>query len=122
MPRGVYPRNKVEVDEKEPAVSNQPVQTDTTEMDLIPPGVLTHVADQAVLQVTMLADFLVENFPGEINLTNYQIPETPVETAIRLLKALTANTVLDRFRRCSEDYCNRTQGHDGVHGWVESSG
>jgi hypothetical protein len=114
-------------------VTRPPAQTDTTTDSLVPPGAEAyehawhvvaneHVAEQAVLQVTKLADFLVENFPDEINPSNRQVPETPVDTAVRLLLAFSATNRATQVKWCPETYCNRTRGHGGPCGWVESSG
>lgn len=107
------------------------VQTDTTEDSFVPPGATAYppedyliksVGDDAILQVTALADFLVENFPDEINPSNRQVPETPVDTAVRLLLALSATQKAFPGKRCQAAYCNRPESHDGPCGWVESSG
>jgi hypothetical protein len=101
-------------------VTDQPVQTETSDDNFIPPGATSNsmVADHAVLQVTKLAGFLVENFPDEVALTNRQVPETPVDTAIRLLLSWSAKS--PAIVRCQVDYCNKAVNHQGEHGWVQA--
>ena len=99
-----------------------PVQTDTTTDNLIPQGALTHVDVEAhaVLQVTKMAEFLVTNFPNEIALTNRQQPETPVDTAIRLLTSLAAKAPYSALERCKDVTCNKPLGHADIHGWIQA--
>lgn len=103
-------------------MTDQPAQTETSDDNLIPEGQVTHisVADHAILQVTKLAGFLIEFYPDEVALTNRQVPETPADTAIRLILSLSATAPRSALQRCQEDSCNKVHGHADVHGWVQS--
>ena len=72
--------------------------------------------DDAVVQLGDLTEFLGAWFPEEIALTNRQVPERAVDTAIRLLKGLASKA--PSAPRCGNDYCNQTIGHSGDHGMV----
>lgn len=103
-------------------MTDQPAETDTSEDNLIPQGQETHlsVESHAILQVTKLAGFLMEFYPDEVALSNRQTPETPVDTAIRLILSLSATAPRSGLQRCQEDSCNKPQGHQDVCGWVQS--
>lgn len=96
--------------------------TETSADNLIPPGAVGHEPPSydAWVQTATLAHFLEENFPEEIIRTNLQQPETPVDTAMRLLLALSSQTPPSQVQRCTEPYCNRNAGHHGDHGWVHA--
>lgn len=95
---------------------------DTTEGDLVPPGMTTHqrIADDAIEQVTRLSGFLVKYFPEEIDLSNRQVPETPVDTATRLLLGFISKIPPGQLERCPAEYCNKPKDHQDVHGWVQA--
>lgn len=107
----------------DPAEPTQPTSgatQDTTEDNLL---LLTQQAllsrqEDAVVQVTDLVLFLQDAFPEEIGLSNRQVPERPVDTAIRLLKGLSATSPSAVVVRCGEAYCNQPEGHSGDHGMV----
>lgn len=66
--------------------------------------------------VNRLNSFLMTRFPRQMDLTNRQKGESPVDVAIRLLSGLgTSGTGL---QRCPEQYCNLPMDHDGEHGYV----
>lgn len=96
--------------------------TETSNDNLVPPGMTAHerVEDDAVLQVTRLAQFLETAFPDEIALSNRQQPEAPVETAIRLLQSFASKTPPSQIERCATEYCNKVSGHTDEHGWVHA--
>lgn len=96
--------------------------TETSTDNLVPPGMETHVAPEVDpwVQTAKLATFLETSFPEEIDLSNRQQPETPVDTAIRLLQGFVAKTPPSQVSRCTESYCNRAAGHTDAHGWVQS--
>jgi hypothetical protein len=103
---------------------DQPAETPTSEQDFHPPGALHHidVVGDAVLQITALSQFLAENFPDEIALSNVQQRETPAATAIRLLLGVVANAPIAEHERCQDSYCNKRRNHQDQHGWVQSDG
>lgn len=92
----------------------------TAEPDLVPPLQETHIspAGQAISEIRRLRLYLEEQFPHEVDLTNRQVPETTVETAIRLLRGLSATAPPQQVKRCPEEYCNQISGHEGVHRWT----
>lgn len=94
-------------------------QVETSNDNLVPPGQITHehILYDAESQVEALASFLAEHFPGEVALTNRQVPEAPVETAMRLLMGRQARADAPTTR-CPEMFCNKAVGHSDVHGWV----
>lgn len=113
-------------------MSEQPTQatsgqtTDTSVDGLVPPGaedyqhdVLEETGDP-IFQVAKLASFLDERFPGERSRSNRQAPETPADTAIRLLQSLSASAPLSALERCAEAYCNKPSDHEDEHGWVHN--
>jgi hypothetical protein len=93
--------------------------------DTVQPGIMVKgapIADPAeamhnpyAAEVTKLHTFLMTAFPGAMGRTNVVAAETPVDVAIRLLQGLSATGV---FRRCSAEYCNLPDEHDGEHGTV----
>lgn len=92
---------------------------DTTQDSFIPPGVTDEqVESDAADQLETLIKFLDNHFPGEMQRTNRQVPETPVQTTMRLMLGLSGKANLTAVTRCDEQYCNKTQGHAGVHGMV----
>lgn len=98
-------------------------QTETSDDNLVPPGAQAYpqglgTADDSA-EVSRLAMFLAVNFPDEVNRTNVQVPESPVDVAIRLLTGLHAHTAnAEPDVRCAQEFCNKPQGHTDVHGWV----
>lgn len=68
-------------------------------------------------ELNRLNSFLMTRFPAETKLQNRQKPETPVDTAIRLLSGL--GTQGTGIKRCGEEYCNLPESHDGDHGYVQ---
>lgn len=100
--------------------------TDTAVDGLVPPGAEEHgpedveIGGDPIFEVAKLTVFLEDAFPGERNRSNRQVPESPVDTAIRLLQALSASAPLSVLDRCQAEYCNRPAGHDGDHGWVHN--
>src|SRR5262245_58076677 len=98
-------------------------QQETAEDSLVPPGAEPHYPQQPSeapeVQVGHLEAFLADQFPDEVGRTNYQVPETPVATAIRLLTGLHAQAVMTTpGARCTEPYCNKNAGHKDAHGWI----
>jgi hypothetical protein len=97
-------------------------QQDTSEDGLVPPGATAYAPGHTVPpehQVLHLEAYLASQFPDEVHRTNYQVPETPVDTAIRLLSGLHAQVaVTNPQARCPEQYCNKPVGHRDAHGWV----
>lgn len=92
---------------------------DTTADSFIPPGVTDRLVEMdAADQVEALTQFLDRNFPGEMQRSNRQVPELPVETAMRLLLGLAGKANLTSARRCDEPFCNKNAGHADVHGMV----
>ena len=73
-------------------------------------------------QVRRLRDYLDSAFPGAA------LPgEHPADTAIRLLRGLSAqpgpHQVAEALKpRCGEQYCNKPVGHLDEHGWVNYGG
>lgn len=77
------------------------------------------------MQVKRLRDYLEANHPGAAT-----VGEAPADTAIRLLQGISAQPagsaeVVEAAEireyvavRCTEPYCNKTEGHLGEHGWV----
>lgn len=66
-------------------------------------------------EMNKLRTFLMTAYPREMNRTNVNGSESPVDVAIRLLKGL---GVVTAGAKCSEEYCNLPQNHDGPHGFV----
>lgn len=66
-------------------------------------------------EVNRLNTFLMQAFPAEMGRTNRPVAETPVDVAIRLLRALGSTGA---GPRCSEEYCNLPDAHNGDHGFV----
>jgi hypothetical protein len=98
--------------------------TDTAIDAVIPPGAEsfeqgTETGDPN-FALAKLASFLEDFFPEEVRRTNVQVPDSPVDVAIRLLQGLSASAPLSALPRCSEDYCNQPQGHSSEHGWVHN--
>lgn len=99
---------------------------DTASDGLVPPGADAYGPEEVessgdpIFEVAKLATFLEDTFPEERNRSNRQVPESPVDTAIRLLQALSASAPLSALPRCGEEYCNKPQGHGEVHGWVHN--
>lgn len=113
-------------------MSEQPTQitsgqtAETTEDNLTPLGAtpgapveFEEVGDP-LFDIAKLASFLDEAFPGERDRTNLQQPESVVDTAIRMLQALSASAPLSVLARCGEEYCNRPAGHVGECGVVHN--
>lgn len=109
--------------------SEQPTQVtsgqtaETSADNLTPVGAPDYSVDDVddpTFQVVKLATWLEENFPQERSRSNRQVPESPVDTAIRLLQALSASAPLSVLPRCGEPYCNRPESHEGEHGWVHN--
>lgn len=67
-------------------------------------------------EINRLNSFLMTSFPTEMNRTNRQAPESPVDVAIRLLQGLGATSA---GPRCGQQYCNLPLNHDGDHGFVQ---
>ncbi len=61
------------------------------------------------LNIDRLRDFLEARFPHEMGLTNTQVPESPVDVAIRLLTQFHATSM--SVPRCETSYCNKPKGH-----------
>lgn len=76
------------------------------------------VAEFDRYELQRLEDYLKDRFPTEVGRTNRQRPETPVDTALRLLEGLHAHVPPTQVQRCQEAYCNKPQGHRDSHGWV----
>lgn len=99
-------------------------QTDTTTDGVIPPGAVSYEHDEEsgepTFEIARLAAFLDTSFPEEMTRSNRQVPESPVDVAIRLLQALSASAPPHVLERCGEEYCNQPQGHRGEHGVVHS--
>jgi hypothetical protein len=98
-------------------------QHDTSEDSLVPPGGMAYVPGQPAeapeQQVERLDAYLTDQFPHEVGRTNYQVPETPVGTAIRLLDGMHAQVAMsDPTARCSEQFCNKPAQHRDAHGWI----
>lgn len=93
--------------------------TDTSTDSLVPPLASplegTPTADPGG-EVDRLTQFLFDRFPGEMDRTNRQVAETPVDVAIRLLSALSGQGT--SIERCDREYCNKPRGHQDLHGWV----
>lgn len=98
--------------------------TDTGTDGLVPPGAESYEHDEetgdTTYEITKLAMFLQENFPGEMSRSNRQAPEGVVDVAIRIIQGLSASAPLSVLERCEEDYCNRPKGHVGDCGWVHN--
>lgn len=98
--------------------------TETSADGLTPPGAPTSAPGQVPLspqeEIEGLDRFLRTRFPGERERTNRQVPETAVQTAVRLLQALAARTPPTLVQRCQEEFCNQPAGHRGLHGWVHA--
>jgi hypothetical protein len=94
-------------------------QTETSNDSLLAPGNEEHVPLTAEAEVEVLEAFLREEFPEEFKRTNRQVPESPVEIAIRMLQALHAHVAAGAPDvRCAETFCNKPNGHTDSHGWV----
>lgn len=92
---------------------------DTTVDSFVAPGVTDQLVESdAADQLEVLTTFLDTHFPGEMQRTNRQIPETAVQCATRLLIGLSAQVPPGSVSRCEEAYCNKTRGHLDAHGWV----
>lgn len=100
---------------------------ETTADNLVPPGAQSFDPDvnpnrDAVvyhdLELGRLADFLEQRFPDELDLSNRQEPESTVDVAIRLLTLFHATS--PTAARCKTSYCNKPQGHQDAHGWVNN--
>lgn len=105
----------------------QPTSGQTTETavdGLVPPGATDYAEQEEtgdpIFEITKLASFLDDAFPGERSRSNRQVPEPVVDTAIRLLQSLSAAAPLSVLSRCPQEYCNRPEGHEGDHGWVHN--
>lgn len=100
---------------------------DTTEDSFVPPGAESYVPDNPSrdsvvfhdLELGRLADFLAARFPDELGRTNRQEPESTVDVTIRLLSQFHASS--PNAARCRTAYCNKPQGHQDAHGWVNYS-
>ncbi len=100
--------------------------TDTSNDVLTPPG--AEVFDlpefetgNPTFEIAKLAAFIDETFPRELDRTNTQVPDSPVDVAIRLLMRLSATAGPHAITRCDQEYCNRPQGHTGDCGIVHAS-
>ena len=102
----------------EPAIPHVEIAgvTETTDDNLLPPGAEGVLGEDNITQIARLQEFLQTRFPDEVNRTNRQRPETPIETAIRLLDGL--STFGPEVSRCAEQYCTKPAGHTDAHGVV----
>lgn len=109
-------------DPLEPTQHNNASTVETTEGDTVPPDATAHVGSRfdSVFQVLDLQAFLEQHFPAEVDLTNRQVPERTVDTAIRLLLSLSVTAPASQVTRCTEEYCNQPQGHTTPHGVVHT--
>lgn len=92
---------------------------ETAESDLVPPGAHGHEIDNPDpdAEIARLRSYLEERFPDQVDLSNRQVPESPVDIAIRLLSGY-ASVVTNRGARCDHEYCNKPQSHTDAHGWI----
>lgn len=99
-------------------------QTETAVDGLVPPGAVdfgqAEESGDPTFEIARLAAFLDGAFPGEMARSNRQVPESPVEVAIRLLQALSATAPLHVLERCSAEFCNKAEDHQDEHGWVHN--
>lgn len=94
-------------------------QTETAEDSFTAPGSEPLETLSPEQEVDVLEGYLRESFPEEFRRTNRQVPETPVEIAIRLLAGLHAHVAAGSPDvRCQERFCNKARGHTDAHGWV----
>lgn len=96
--------------------------TETSDDNLIPPGMEAHQERQehSAVQIAELEVFLAQHFPEEVDRSNRQRPERIVDTATRLLLALSTQAPPTQVQRCTEPYCNQNAGHVTQHGWVHA--
>lgn len=106
----------------EPTQHNNASVIETAEDNLVPPGMQAHQGrdEHSSVQVAELAVFLGEHFPEEMTRTNRQRPERIVDTAMRLLLALSTSAPPTQVSRCPEPYCNQNAGHATECGWVHA--
>lgn len=105
----------------EPTQSTSGATTETSGPDTLPPGMATHLATYVSNdeQISALVQFLQQAFPDEVALSNRQVPEKPVDTAIRLLTGFMATAKPAAMARCPFEYCNRTpHSPDEPHEWI----
>ena len=117
----------ITADNQVPTQTTSGQTTDTSHVEVPAVPVLGHhgapIADPGealrnpyAAELNRLHSFLMTRFPRQMNRSNTQLPESPVDAAIRLLSGLgTAGTGIVR---CPEQYCNLPKDHDGDHGFV----
>ena len=105
----------------EPTQSTSGATAETSDFDTLPMGMNSHLATFVSndKQISALVEFLQGTFPAEVALSNRQVPETPVATAIRLLTGFQATVTSAAMQRCPAEYCNRTpHSIDEPHEWI----
>lgn len=89
---------------------------DTSEADHVPSTTTKPPSAAPPHQVKRLREFIEATFPDASK------PGEPIaDTAIRLLSLVTVSRSEVEgalSSRCTEQYCNKPDGHQGEHGWV----